>query len=89
MVITQKQLQDRRVTKSVYFPLGIMELLEEKSAENGISANKMINLLVIEGLKDDKVISSAVKGKVSSHAPTPAPSEEEPTPEPTGVDLTE
>jgi hypothetical protein len=76
MVLTEEQLSARRVVKSVYFPLVVAELLEKKGTEYRISANKLINKLVIAGLNDDKILERAVKGKVSSHTPTPTPTEE-------------
>jgi hypothetical protein len=78
MALTEEQLSARRVVKSVYFPLAVAELLDKKGTEYGMSANKIINKLVIAGLNDDKILNTVVKGFTVSHQQTPAPVVEEP-----------
>jgi hypothetical protein len=75
---TQKQLETQRVMRSLYIPLPLAEQIDETSEQYGLSANKLISLLVIAGLNDDKILNTVVKGFTVSHQQTPAPVVEEP-----------
>lgn len=56
--------RDRRVTKSLYLSLPVAELVDRKSTEFGVSANKLINLLVVTGLNDEEILKTAVMEKL-------------------------
>jgi len=83
VVITLKRSQDRRIIRSVYFPLTVIEHLDRKGEEYGLSANKFINLIITHGLNNDEFLNAVVKGKKATNlTPAPTPVVEEPTPEP-------
>ena len=71
MPITQKQMKDGRITRSVYFPLSVAYEIEERSQELGISWNKLINRLVVAALNDEKILNSALCGEQSVKLPPP------------------
>lgn len=52
MVITQKQIADRKVTTTVFIPLSNAVELENTAKNLGISKNKLINSCIDSGLKN-------------------------------------
>jgi hypothetical protein len=85
--LTENQITNRRIIKSVYFPVHLADELDQATERYGISWNKLIRGLVTVGLHDKEILETAVQGKVESHTPVPTP-EVEPTPEPVeGDDL--
>lgn len=50
--ITAKQIADRKITQTVFYPLALAVDLDKAAEEFGISRNKLINACTTLGLQD-------------------------------------